>query len=351
MDSDKAGYHLMIVYPEKMVQSAMNFFKNRFRNHQKLYTHSNTVAACYMVTDILLLADPFVKIPTTCEGDGTSASTGRKKDHEPGRKLSISQANSHPESYLRLKDSILDIIAASDKPELAPARILLNRFRAHKIYKKVAEEAIVSSDGKNIDIPWQRKLWEMDELDIASQIVQCGQLLKDSTIKLKEDDIIIEKRKIHHGKGAQNPVSYMRFLPKSQLSKLRELPNQLPIAREIDEKEYECCMPRAFLQQTLRIFCREYSADTCDFLTTCYHQFIENVKKRSANNLYDNVDMNAQAQVSNDMYPNVLSQSPLRPTNDSFAASYSNLSSERGEPEPKRPRGRLFSRLSHIDSP
>ena len=341
--------HLMICYPEKMVHHTMNFFKNRFRNHEKLYTHSNTVAASYMVCDILLLADPFIKLSTKCEGDGTS---NEKIDSTDELMLPISRANLNAESYLRLKDSILDIIDVSNSPDLAPARKLLNRYRAHKIYKKVAECKVISSNGKDIDHPWQRDLWKMGELEMSEKIVQCGQLHKDSTIQLKDDDIIIEKRTIHHGMKADNPVSSMRFLPKTQLSKLRETPDNLPIAREIDEKEYECSIPRAFLQRTLRVYCREYNKDSCDFLTTCYYQFIQNVKKRNPNDLPYNGEFDEpvvhQANVA------VLSQSPFR-SNDGFATNNSNLSfydENRNNGKKKRKhREPIYSKLDLCDSP
>ena len=346
----------MICYPYKNVQNAMSFFKGRFKNHQNLYTHSNTNAACYMVCDILLLADPFIKIPTRYEGESESPNSNLHRKNKSTALLSISRANTHPEAYLRLKDSILDVIAMSDCSDLKPARILLNQFRAHKFYKKVASLPINSSDGEGFDLAWQRKVWEMDELVMASRIVQCGQLVKDSNITLKEDDIIIEKLVIHHGMKTENPVNCMQFLPKNQLSKLREPPENLPIATQIDEKEYECCIPRAFLQRTLRVYCRNHNMDSCDFLTTCYHQFIEYIKKQ-----YNDSNTNSDhefcgVEVSNGSFaPNVLSQSPLRPFNDS-AMSQSNLSEigndNDDEPATKRKRSSLFSRLNkELDSP
>lgn len=351
----KEFYHLMICYPEKMVQNAMNFFKGRFRNHQNLYTHSNTNAASYMVCDILLLADQFIKIPTRHEGDGISEKSNHERKNESTGLVSISRANTHPESYLRLKDSILDVIAISDDPNLKPARVLLNQFRAHKFYKMVASLPITSSDGEDFDVAWQREVWETDELDIASSIVKCGQLVNGSNITLEEDDIIIEKRVIHHGMKACNPVNFMRFLPKNQLSRLREQPEDLPIATQIDEKEYECCIPRAFLQRTLRVYCRKYDIDTYDFLTTCYHQFLEYTQKKYTNNNINFDHAEYGVEVSNGSFAlNVLSQSPPRPFNDS-AMSQSNPSEMgNGDEEPvrKRPRSSIFSRLDQeLDSP
>lgn len=354
---EKEYDHLMICYPEKMVQNVMNFFKGRFRNHEHLYTHSNTSASCYMVCDILLLADPFVRLSTLNEGDGTSKGDDNFSTlKRTSDKLSISRAMTNPESYLRLKDSILDIIAASDCPNLKPARLLLNRFRAHKIYKRVATETISSNDGIQFNEAWQKELWEMDEEDIASRILKCENLQKDpgSRMILKLNDVIVEKRVIHHGMKEQNPCACVRFLPKSQLSKLRERPENLPIAREVEEKEYECCIPRAFLQRTLRVYCRDYSRDTCDLLTTCYHQLVDMTKKKYAG--IDNRTNQNQGFYEDDFdegfAPVMLSQSP-RAYNESASALSNSILSDRSEGiQNEQPRKRLFSALeTHLDSP
>jgi HD superfamily phosphohydrolase len=336
--------HMMIVYPEKMVQNAMNFFKLRFQNHQKLYTHHTTNAASYMICDILLLADPYIRLSTANEGEDVSQ---KSACNGMELKLPISRANVHPQSYLLLRDSILDIIATTEDPNLRQAKILINRYRSHNLYKKVAEEQLNSSHGKNAAM-WQRELWSMKESKIASEIVKNGQF-KDPLVKFSEEDIIVEKRQIHHGMGSENPVSAMRFLPKSQLSKLRNTPENLPIAEEIKECEYECAIPRAFLQRTLRIYCRRADKNICDFLTTCYHQFLFNIQKRHGQEVY-HIDANIpDADVPQ---PNVLSQSPIRCSNESFAVSQSSIHETTDyEPVRKRRRRPLFSNLDRLDSP
>jgi HD superfamily phosphohydrolase len=336
--------HMMIVYPEKMVQNAMNFFKLRFQNHQKLYTHHTTNAASYMICDILLLADPYIRLSTANEGEDVSQ---KSACNGMELKLPISRANVHPQSYLLLRDSILDIIATTEDPNLRQAKNLINRYRSHNLYKKVAEEQLNSSHGKNAAM-WQRELWSMKESKIASEIVKNGQF-KDPLVKFSEEDIIVEKRQIHHGMGSENPVSAMRFLPKSQLSKLRNTPENLPIAEEIKECEYECAIPRAFLQRTLRIYCRRADKNICDFLTTCYHQFLFNIQKRHGQEVY-HIDANIpDADVPQ---PNVLSQSPIRCSNESFAVSQSSIHETTDyEPVRKRRRRPLFSNLDRLDSP
>jgi hypothetical protein len=99
-----------------------------------------------------------------------------------------------------------DVIAATEDLNLRPARILINRFRSHKLYKRVAQQAIVSNNGKDIDIPWQRRLWDMEESKITEEIVKWSSLKSSKTcsIDLSEDDVVVEKRKIHHGMGEEN---------------------------------------------------------------------------------------------------------------------------------------------------
>ena len=303
----------------------------------------------------MLLAEPFIRLPTTHEGDGTSKYYPGEDEHSKVPPLTISRAIVDPNAYLLLKDSILDIIAASDRPELKQARLLLNRYRAHKIYKKIASQAITSSDGKQIDYAWQRELWEMDELEMAAQIIKCSQLHNSPpSLILKVDDIIIEKRVIHHGMKADNPVNGMRFVPKHLLSKLRETPDKLPIAIQVDEKAYECSIPRAFLQRTLRIYCRNPSCEINELLETCYHQFIEITKKQYGDsmNVYAEEGFDEDDEGEAFAPPAMLSQSP-RAFNES-AMSHSNLSGigdVSGEPDPKRIRRSLFEALNGPHSP
>mmetsp|Transcript_10890 Transcript_10890/g.20358 ORF Transcript_10890/g.20358 Transcript_10890/m.20358 type:complete len:688 (+) Transcript_10890:118-2181(+) len=336
------GMHLMICYPEKMVQNAMSFFKKRFRNHQKLYTHHTTNAACFMVCDIFLLADPYFRLPVFDEEKDTLDHFS--SNESANLKLPISRANMNPQSYLLLKDSVLDIIAATEDPNLRRARVLINQFRSHKLYKKVAEAPIVSSNGKDIDIPWQRKLWNMEDNEIVDQIVKCSRLTNngDSSFYLDEDKIIVEKRQIHHGMGSDNPVNNMRFLPKSQLSKVRNAPEDLPIAEQYPESDYECVIPRAFLQRTIRIYCRDFDKDVCDHLTTCYHQFILTIQKREGNSISrrrgDFMDEDA-------LEPNVLSQSPIHYSSEGFAYSQSSFADAEDSLtyRKRRKKGNLFS--------
>jgi hypothetical protein len=155
------------------------------------------------------------------------------------------------QAYLKLKDSVVDLISNTEDPTLLPARQLINRIRSRKLYKRIGKIEIHCEDGKNhINIQWQRRLWDMPNMEIAQSIIKCGQLKGSDHALLCPDDIIIEKRQIHHGMKGDNPVKSMRFLRKVQLIGLREKPEKLPEASTVDEEEYWCVMPRAFLQKT-----------------------------------------------------------------------------------------------------
>jgi len=341
---------LMLCYPDMMVRNAMNFFKHRFRNHQKLYQHHTTVAACYMVCDILLLAEPFYRglFFDSNEGDANQGSFKHKTE------LSISRAMLCSGSYLNLKDSILDIIATTNSNDLEPARQLLYQYQARQLYKRVATQSFQSKDGKQIDIQWQKSLWEMEERDIVRDIIKCGQL-ECNSIVVTEDDLIVKKVKIHHGMNTDNPVNCMRFLCKTQLSKLSAPIDNLPLAEKIEEKEYYCEIPRAFFQRSLIVFCRKHEKRKREFLETCYHQFIDNIKKRSGG---ENCLNNKNNDEFEDLQYSILTQSPPTCSNDSFAvaeAGHNFYPTERNDTRKRVRRNdgkRLFSMLeAHLNSP
>jgi len=249
------GRHLMICFPEKMVFNAMEFFRERFKNHQNLYTHGNSKAVEYMICDVLLLADPWFRICVSHDGDGCeptkSSSKSNLKPIESTVRLPISRCMTNPEAYLKLKDSVIDLISNTEDHNLLPARQLINRIRSRKLYKRIGKIEIFCEDGKDeFNFEWQRRLWDMPNSDVASGVIKCGNLQEGYGDDLTPEDIIVEKRQIHHGMKGDNPLKGMRFLRKFQLNGLRERIEDLPQATIVDEEEYWCVMPRAFLQKT-----------------------------------------------------------------------------------------------------
>ena len=97
------------------------------------------------------------------------------------------------ETYLLLTDSIVDKIENTDKIELRPAHDLIKKYRQHKKYATIGLHVISK------DIPWTERLWEMTEAEIADGILKRG-----IGNALDGDDIIVEKREIHHGMKDKN---------------------------------------------------------------------------------------------------------------------------------------------------
>ena len=187
-------------YPETMTQNAMSFFEQRYQEHQRLYTHPKTQALNFMICDILLLAEPHFYLHSIDDGDDMDA----PPPVTSGVKLPISRAMTNADTYIELNDSVLDKILNTDCIELRAARILIKRLRKHgdQLYKNIHSQ-IVSSDEE-----WTMKLWEMTQADIVNEVLQLSE--KDVSedngngIELVEDDIIVEKRTIHHGMKDKN---------------------------------------------------------------------------------------------------------------------------------------------------
>lgn len=184
---DKNGQReklLMICYPNELVQNAMSFFEKRYQEHQRLYTHQKTSRFHYMFCDILLLAEPYFRLRTSSNDN-----------------ISISTCMVNSEAYLLLTDSVIDKIENTAKSELRPARDLIQKYRKHKKYEKVGVELIKK------DQAWTERLWEMSEDEILDEILKLSNIEDrrvDDGRDINRDDIIVEKRQIHHGMKEKN---------------------------------------------------------------------------------------------------------------------------------------------------
>ena len=253
------GFHYMIAWPEKLVVKGMEFFKTRFSMHSKVYTHKTVKAVEYMVCDILKLADPYIKIRS-------------KQGFER-----ISTAMNDPTAFVNLRDSIMDSVENSIEDELEPARKLLGRLRSRDLYKCAVQEIIKDLDAKEI--------WSQTESEIKKGIlsVECQRYDENgSTLHLEEDDVIVEKRIIHHGLKENNPVSLMRFIPKRNLNEVNASDvSCLPEAREIEESSYDGHIPRKMLEKSIRVFCRDPNSAKVDLVHHAFYQWYHNFSKGS----------------------------------------------------------------------
>eukprot|EP00978_Attheya_sp_CCMP212_P000146 scaffold280_cov50-Attheya_sp.AAC.3 len=265
--------HLMICYPEKSVTAAMSFFITRFRNHSKLYTHKAAKSAEYLICDILALADPFYKISNVDvdDEDGTEPLFFR-----------ISEAMKDPKAFVKLKDSIIDVLELTEAENLVLSRRLIKRLRRRDLYKCVVTRSIRPGHGGDVrdsKEPFVHKddkvLWGMKEEHTIERLVETRG--EHQGVVLKQENIIVEKRTIHHGKGDQNPVNFMRFLPKEKLPLLKNDIANLPDAIQVDEETYAAHIPRFFAEYTVRVYCRG-SVEEGELLSHVFAQMDNDLK-------------------------------------------------------------------------
>jgi len=257
--------HMIIAYDSKMVQNLMSFFEQRYKEHQRLYTHPKTQKTNYEICDIFLLAEPYFRIISMNDEDD---------DDEPADsiiKLSISRAMCNPDTYLELTDTVLDKIINTETIELKPARRLIKKLRSHEKYVKCGD-IIITSEIEN--------LWDMTEDEIVAEILKLSDedMTDNDSTNLSSDDIIVDKGKIHHGMKDKNPVDFMRFLPKQHHMKLLNHPEDLPIAIPIQGDRYR--KPDKFIQKSVRVYCRSTSVEKQNQLTKCYKEFTDNLRSQ-----------------------------------------------------------------------
>jgi HD superfamily phosphohydrolase len=250
----KPQLHYMLSWPEKLVVKAMEFFKTRFSMHSNVYTHKTVKAVEYMVCDALLKADPHLRVP-----DGKGGATR------------MSQAMADPGAYVHLKDSVLDMIESSDSrghPDLQVSKKIISRIRKRDLYK-----CVLAIDAA--DLP----LWDKSDVEIAAEICAVSEKIARQNINtdgevaegseeyirqvrslmLRSDDLIVEKRRIHHGMHDKNPVDLMRFVGKQELHKLSLAAHDLPVAKKMEEWSYESHIPRKFMERKIRIYVRQHA--------------------------------------------------------------------------------------------
>jgi hypothetical protein len=253
-----------------------------------------------MVCDVLLLAEPYLKLSTENE-------LTEQVDNDNITYLPISRANNNPNSYLKLDDSIFDLIHKSTDPNLRPARRLINRMKSRKLYKLCGEQDIEDEE-------WQNHLWEMTETEIVSKIVS----LNNSTFEIQDHFMIVEKRSIHHGMGAVDPVSCVRFVQGDQ-SDLNKKPGDLPTAVQL--KVHACLTPKSFIMKTVRVYCRVDDSSVVKQIQTCFGKLIGMLEEKAKYNtspsqtafaaIEESYALEMQEEVNSRTEFNVLTQSPI----------------------------------------
>lgn len=194
----------------------------------------------------------------------------------PFAKLPISRAWMYPRLFARLDDSIIGIIQnkiADAGPNAYPTlKSLMTRFRSHDFYKCVGEIEIEVIGGA--------EMWCLTEDEIIEDIMSEDVLYdgEDGVISLHREDFIAEKRELHCGSKENNPVSQMRFFSKSDVPKLKNRPEELPLAVEVDEASLPMNTLKSFIKRSIRVYCRVPEKN--EFVTMVFENWITHKEER-----------------------------------------------------------------------
>jgi len=263
--------HLMLCYPEKVVDESLNFFKKRLDLFTKIYKHKTCSAATFMICDAMCYADPFFRLPVdTSNNNRRDSCTGQLKRDYDG--LPISRAMIEPAMYKDLDDSILKIILNESKtnPDLEKAGRLIRRLKCRDLYKCAGIKRI------NMESQFDVQLWSKTEDQIKSDMVDRVAYGSKNGERLERDDFIVEKCDIHYGSGEDNPLAGMRFLNKSKLGLLRNPVDKLPEAEKARLDQYESSLPRSFQKNSIRIFSRTHGKTS--HISHVFQQWLSNME-------------------------------------------------------------------------
>jgi len=314
-DGRRPRSHLMLCYPEKRVLNVFNFFKKRYDMHSAVYQHKAVTGASHLVCDIFKHADPWFRLkalpPKSLRQDET-------KHRPPLRALPISRACMHDAAILGLVDAVIYQIYNSTDERLQTAAELASRY-IHRIpYDCSLNFKVNRSDPEDL------KRFHLDKTEIVHQLLELSHDTK-STVDLKESDIVVEKTKIHYGRKDKNPMESIRILKKAQLSKLGNVPMDLPLAEKVDIDKYEEDMPRRFQKFLLRIYCRDKSkaallrqvaiqwiATPVEDLQSSSISMKEEQEQYEDSPIYDDDEATGRTSTNPTYYPSIVSQSPLQ---------------------------------------
>jgi HD superfamily phosphohydrolase len=305
------GTHLSLVWPmRKCVDSAMNFFKRRKVLHSKVYTHKGTKALEYLVLDALEAAEPHFRLVlpdgrrvglrdapsdpdayalltddilgmienTDDEGLEEARRLLRRKRNRDIYKMvdgSSQRINERKHGEIwrmggdEIKREMMEVIEHEGYRWGAGTSGLVVDHD-DKGDGDDDEEATVAADAYDeqsglvvIDDQGEEFMATQDDEDEDDGRDGAGSAPPPPSVgDLLERDFIVEMRVIHHGRKEMNPVSSCHFLLKSDLDLIQRCePQDLPLARQVNEDEYECDIPKKFMEKTVRVYSRASALD------------------------------------------------------------------------------------------
>lgn len=94
-------------------------------------------------------------------------------------------------------------------------------------------------------------------------------------ITIEESDVIVQFGSWHYGRKDSNPLTAVRFVNREALCSSDEILT----AHEVDEDDYETLLPRKFMKQCIRVYCKDSSK--ADLLLHKFQAWRHNLENES----------------------------------------------------------------------
>mmetsp|Transcript_2349 Transcript_2349/g.4158 ORF Transcript_2349/g.4158 Transcript_2349/m.4158 type:complete len:478 (-) Transcript_2349:161-1594(-) len=206
-----------ICFHKKEADNVYEMFHSRYRLHRRVYNHVKGKAVEYMLCDALHLADEV---------------------------LGISDMIDDPKEYVKLTDSILDIIMCSKDERLTESQDIIRRIRKRNLYK-FCKEILIPPDRVND--------CKVSERDIIAAAPNSG---------LRESDIIIHNCKLNYALKDKDPVRFVKFFDEYDGP-----------AFEVPKEEISLLIPDRFEERWVRIFACDPSLEPV--VSACFKTWVQ----------------------------------------------------------------------------
>lgn len=214
----KVADELQICSRYKEIGNLYDMFHTRNALHRRAYQHNVGNIIETMITDALLKADDYIKIPGT-----------------KGKMCKLSETVDDMEAYQKLTDSIVEHILWSTDDKLKESREILMQVQTRQLYKYVGYTRPPKDSG------FKKKDYEQKVKD------EFVEILKNMGSHLEREDIIIHLVFLDYGMKDKNPIDYVGFYKKEDPT--------TPI--QVRKDQVSDLLPEKFAEQQIRFYCKK----------------------------------------------------------------------------------------------
>lgn len=232
----KVDDELQICSRDKEVGNLYDMFHTRNTLHRRAYQHSVGNIIETMITEAMLKADDYIKIP------GTN-----------GKMCKLSETVDDMEAYQKLTDFIVEQILWSTDDKLKESREILMKVQRRQLYKCVGHtRPPKDSDVKEKDY----------EGKVKGDFVE---ILKNMGSHLEREDIIIQLVFLDYGMKDKNPVDHVRFYNKKDPT--------API--QVRKDQVSDLLPEKFAEQLIRFYCKKPDEASLQQATEAFNRWCQ----------------------------------------------------------------------------